>query len=85
MGLLTEILREAKAKNRPLLTQQNFKKYERQAWAYNEGIRQSMTAINAVFSKGPSLDLFRKIRGSGMNLVNRFDIVKKLFSRAAQG
>jgi 2-octaprenylphenol hydroxylase len=79
------VLAEAALKNRPLLTQSNLKKYERQAWAYNETIRQSMTMINTVFSRDSAGSSLTKIRGVGMNLINRFDIVKSLFSRAAQG
>jgi 2-octaprenylphenol hydroxylase len=80
------VLQEAALKNRPLLTQGNLKKIERQLWAHNELIRQSMTGLNAIFSEASQDgEACAKIRNLGMNLVNRFDIVKNLFSKIAQG
>jgi 2-octaprenylphenol hydroxylase len=83
--VLGQILREAEALKRPLLTDSNFKKYERQAFWYNETIRQSMTLINRLFLNQESGAICSKIRGSGMDFIDRFGIVKKLFSQVAQG
>jgi 2-octaprenylphenol hydroxylase len=80
-----QILHEAKTLKRPLLTDSNFKKYERQAFGYNETIRQSMTVINRLFLNQQPHELCSKIRGSGMDFMDRYGILKGLFSQVAQG
>jgi 2-octaprenylphenol hydroxylase len=84
--VFTRVLQEAALKNRPLLSLGNLKKMERQAWFHNEVIRHSMTALNAIFLKGSEdKKACTKIRNLGMNLVDRLDIVKNLFSSIARG